>query len=116
MTSGNDHQARATRDYQQPEATQSERRAILRSDRDAREAHRSYYAMAVGDPDAEGSPAVTGAAPTYGRDLPGPAWSADAAALPKRPLGIRVDDLPDMEACWWEPDAIGPRGGSTDEA
>jgi hypothetical protein len=114
--SGNDHQSNATRDYAEPDASQAERRAILKSDRDAREAHRSYHAMAVGDPDVEGGPAVVGAAPVYGAGLVGPAWSRDLASLPKeRPLGQRVDDLPDMEACWWEPDAIGPRGGSTDE-
>ncbi|MHC2466705.1 hypothetical protein ACVIHD_005717 [Bradyrhizobium embrapense] len=60
---------------------------------------------------------VVGTAPVYGADLPGPAWSRDAASLPReRPLGECVDALPDLEACHWEPDAVGPKGGDNGEA
>jgi hypothetical protein len=102
-----------TRPYDQPEATQAERRAVLRSDREAREAHATYHAMALGDPDAEGGPAVTGASQPQ---LAVPQWSRDLAALPKeRSLGIDINAVEDTEACWWEPNAVGPRGGQSDE-
>jgi hypothetical protein len=100
--------------YDQPETDQAERRAVLRSDREAREAHATYHAMALGSSDAEGGPAVTGASKPQ---LAVPQWSRDLATLPKeRPLGIDINAVEDTEACWWEPDAVGPRGGQSDEA
>ncbi|MGY4227603.1 hypothetical protein ACVMIH_004964 [Bradyrhizobium sp. USDA 4503] len=78
-----------------------------------------YFQMAqhrnVADP--EPAPVVGAEAKPYGHNLPGPAWSADLASLPpERPLGECVDALPDMTACNWEPDAVGPKGGSDDAA
>jgi len=95
-------------DYEQPEADQAERRAILKSDR---EAHQTYHAMAVGDPDAEGGPAVTGASqPQFAV----PQWSRDLAALPKEPpLGEDINAVNDTEACWWA-GGVGPRGRTND--
>jgi len=107
MTRDDDKSTGGTKPYDQPESDQAQRRAMLKQD-----AFATYHAMAQGDPDAEGGPTVTGARPKpYGADLPGPAWSRDLAALPpERPLGIDIDAVEDTEACWWEPDAAGPRG------
>lgn len=78
-----------TREYQQPEATQSERRAMLKQDAQAR----TYFELAQGDPDAEGGPTVVGAS-AFGPKLPAPAWSHDPTGK-EAPLGSRVDWLPD---------------------
>lgn len=101
-----------TRHYDQPEADQAQRRAMLKQD-----AFSTYHAMAQGDPDAEGGPAVTGASPKpYGGDLPGPAWSRDLAALPKeRPLGEDINAVNDISAVWFDPDYVAPAEEPSDE-
>jgi len=102
--SGNDHQSNATRDYQQPEASQAERRRILQQD----QAARSYFDIANGDPDdARGRTPVVGVSPVYGADLPAPAWAHDPTGK-EPPLGADVNALPDMRACWWIEGAVAP--------
>ena len=58
----------------------------------------TYYALAqVDDADAGARPAVIGAS-AHGPKLPAPQWCTDAAALvpPEPPLGLRVDEVPDL--------------------
>ena len=100
-----------TRHYDQPDASQAERRKMLKQDAHAR----TYFEIAQGDDgEALGRTPVTGnGAPPFAV----PAWSSDAATLPpERPLGYDVNALPDMNACNWEPDAVGPSGEPADEA
>ena len=85
-----------------------ERREAVRQLRERQEPQ-TYFDLARGDTaETDDRPAVIGAATPQ---LAAPQWALDAAALPpERPLGIDVNGLPDMEACNWEPDAVGPRG------
>ena len=101
-----------TRQYEQPEADQAERRKVLKQDAQAL----TYFDIANCNLDTEGRSAIVGT-DALGPILPAPSWSRDLAALPpERPLGARVDDLVDMETCWWDPGATGPKGARDDEA
>lgn len=111
---GHHHTSDATRTFDN-DTTQSERREVLKNDRLVREdaQQATYFEMAQGDGDPN-APTVVGST-RFGPKLPAPTWSRDLAATPKeRPLGARVDDLVDMETCWWEEGAVGPRGGQDD--
>lgn len=108
---GTRHQDEATRNYTQPEADQAERRRVLKQDDQAR----SYFEMEAAAETKDG-PTVVGAS-AFGPKLPAPAWSTSLGATPQEPpLGECVDDLVDMETCWWEPGAVGPKGERDGEA
>lgn len=111
MSTGSRHPDYATRHYDPPDATQSERRAMLRQDAAAREAPTSYFAKEAvsSDPNA---PALVGAA-AFGPKLPAPTWSHDPTGK-EPPLGEDINALPDMRSCWWREGAVAP-GEPTDE-
>jgi hypothetical protein len=96
------------------EASQRERRTMLRQDAAARlrpgdREPTTYAAMAQIEDDLGGR----WTEPKYPA---GPQWTRDAAALPKeRPLGSDINEVMDTEACWWDANAVGPRGGQSDE-
>ncbi|WP_298870928.1 hypothetical protein [uncultured Bradyrhizobium sp.] len=91
-----------------------ERRTAVRQLRESAsdDGAKSYFEMEAVRLDAN-SALIGSASPL---PLIAPQWSRDLAALPnERPLGENVHALVDMETCWWEPDAVGPRGGQSDE-
>ncbi|MCA1513638.1 recombination protein NinG [Bradyrhizobium sp. NBAIM01] len=85
----------------------NERREAVRRYRS--EMPSSYFEMEAGRDDESSGPAVTGASPVYGANLPAPAWSKALASLPKeRPLGERVDAVNDISAVWFDPEYVAP--------
>ena len=89
------------------EADQAARLRQLREDQRARNG-------SAGDDDG-GRPTTTQAQALSALPLAAPAWSRALASLPpERPLGYDINAQVDMETCWWDPDAIGPRGATNE--
>lgn len=79
-----------TQPYNQPDATQAERRAVLKQRPGEREPT-TYHQLAQGEDDLGGRWAEPPA-----KYPAGPAWTRDLAAQPKEaPLGVNVNWLPD---------------------
>jgi hypothetical protein len=112
---GTQHSDHASRAFDN-DATMDEKRAVLRNERRLREAPEptTYFEMASAKASTEADAAsgrfgaVTNAAPALDQSmLVGPAWAADPTG-PEPPLGIRVDDLPNLLTAnneWPEPAA-----------